>query len=116
MKINSFSDIIPALFYPLKEWAESSRTNWFIFIGFGLFMLFIMITIIFYFSKKFGKDDERTDVIYKNWAYVVLLTILIGDIILPNEYLVSQFTMYKYVISFLAGNIYFLIQTKKDFN
>ena len=66
--------------------------------------------------KTIGEPDERTNQYHKHWAYVVLMTILVCDIIFPKEYLVMQFFVYKYALAVLAGDIYFYIQYNKDFS
>ena len=116
MEIKSISDIPGAFFYPLKEWAEASSTNWNIFVGIPMMLLLVAAIAYIRLIKTIGEPDERTNQYHKHWAYVVLITILVCDIIFPKEYLVMQFFVYKYALAVLAGDIYFYIQHNKDFS
>ena len=116
MEIKSISDIPGAFFYPLKEWAEASSTNWNIFVGIPMVLLLVAAIAYIRLIKTIGEPDERTNQYHKHWAYVDLITILVCDIIFPKEYLVMQFFVYKYALAVLAGDIYFYIQYNKDFS
>lgn len=115
MKIKSISDIPEALFYNLKLWTEQSITNWNIFIMIPMILALIAVVFTFYFMKKIGKSDERTNGYYKTWAYFVLMSVIVLDILFPKTYFIQQFFAYKYAISFLVGAIYLGWQYKKDF-
>ena len=102
MEIKSISDIPGAFFYPLKEWAEASSTNWNIFVGIPMVLLLVAAIAYIRLIKTIGEPDERTNQYHKHWAYVVLITILVCDIIFPIEYLVMQFFVYKYALAVLV--------------
>lgn len=115
MKIESISDIPEALFYNLKLWADASITHWNIFVTLPMVLAIITVIASFYLIKKIGKADERTNGYYKNWAYFVLMSVIILDILFPKTYFIQQFFAYKYAISFFVGALYLGWQYKKDF-
>lgn len=116
MQIKSFSDIPEALFYSLYQWTEESIGNFNILIGVGMLLILIALVALLFLTKRIGNADERTNAIYKNWAFVLLMTIVICDIIFPKTYLILQFMTYKYIIALLVGDLYLLIKYKKDFS
>ncbi|MDQ0270381.1 DUF2178 domain-containing protein [Cytobacillus purgationiresistens] len=116
MKIKSISDIPNAIFYPLKSWAEQSSGNWNILIGVGGLLLIGSAIFAYFFYKKIGQDDERTNKIFLKSSYYMLLAIILCDMIFPNDYMWNIFFLFKYTLAFLAGGIYLAVQYKKDFS
>ncbi|HRM12855.1 MAG TPA: hypothetical protein PLV47_07825 [Flavobacterium sp.] len=114
MKIRSLADIPAALFYPLKEWTESSITNFNLFIGIITIFLFVSIFFVVVFSMKIGKSDERSSMINLKSMYCALVILITCDIFLPNTYLVNQFLIIKYGLASLGAGFYLMLQYRKD--
>lgn len=114
MKIRSLADIPAALFYPLKEWTESSITNFNLFIGIITIFLFVSIFFVVVFSMKIGKSDERSSMINLKSMYCALVILITCDIFLPNTYLVNQFLIIKYGLASFSAGLYLMLQYRKD--
>lgn len=116
MQIKSFSDIPEALFYSFYQWTEESIGNFNLMIGISMLLILISLAALLFLTKRIGNADERTNAIYKNWAFVLLMMIVICDTIFPKTYLILQFSTFKYIMALLVGDIYLLIKYKKDFS
>lgn len=115
MKIKSVSDIPSALFYNLKTWSEASSTNFNILVGVSTLLLCLAILGYILLARRIGESDERTNGIYKNFAFILLIVFLICDVLFPRTYLTNQFLVYKYALALIAGDIYLLIQYRRDY-
>ncbi|KRL56429.1 hypothetical protein [Furfurilactobacillus rossiae] len=115
MQIKSLSDIPDALFWPLKQWAEQSNLNFNILVGTGTLLLIFIMLAGYFMMRKIGKiQDERTATIYLTAASIMLSTSFICDIIFPNDYLINQFRMIKYIVMMLSGLIYLVVTYRKE--
>ncbi len=109
------TNISNSIFYPLKTWVENSNGNWNTLLGVGFIFLLIGIVLVYTFTKKIGREDERTNPIYLKSAYVMLLVIVLLDLLFPKEYMWQIFFLFKYSLAFIVSGIYLAIQYKKDF-
>ncbi|MEN1969714.1 DUF2178 domain-containing protein [Lentibacillus sp. N15] len=119
MKMNDDSitgKITNTIFEPLKIWAEESNSNWNMLIGIGFVLLVVGIIMLFVYTLKMGKGDERTGQIYLNNAVIILFVIILCDVIFPKEYMWQIFFLFKYAIAFIASGIYLTVRYKKDFS
>ena len=64
MKIKAISDIPNAAFYSLKTWAESSSMNLNMLVGIGFILIIIGAILVYFYTKKIGKEDEYSRKIY----------------------------------------------------
>ncbi|WKA53007.1 DUF2178 domain-containing protein [Planococcus liqunii] len=112
---NNFEAISNAIFQPLKSWAEQSTGNWNMLIGSGFVLLMIACTLAYIFYKKIGSEDERTERISLNSAFILLCVVILCDMIFPKEYMWQIFFLYKYSFAILAAGIYLAVRYKKDF-
>lgn len=109
------TDISNSIFYSLKTWMEKSNGNWNIILGLGFILLLTGIVLVYTFTKKIGRDDERTNLIYLKSAYAMLLVIVVLDLVFPKEYMWQIFFLFKYSLAFIVSGMYLAIQYKKDF-
>lgn len=112
MKIEEISDTV---FFSLKNWAETSTSNWNMLISSGFTLLLIGVILLYVFYKKIGKSDERTTQIHLRSIYIMLLGVILCDVIFPKEYMWQIFFLYKYSFAFIASGIYLAARYKKDF-
>lgn len=103
------------IFHPLKIWAEESNDNWNMMIVGGLVLMVIEGILLWVYSRKTGKTDERTSSIYLKCNYTILSVIILLDMIFPKEYMWQIFFLLKYSLAFIAGGIYLAIRYKKEF-
>ncbi|WP_163582810.1 DUF2178 domain-containing protein [Gracilibacillus saliphilus] len=106
---------IESIFDPLRTWAEQSPGNWNILLGSGFVLLVVGMILIFVFTKKMGKGDERTNLINLKSSLIMLCGIVICDLIFPKEYMWQIFFLFKYGLAFIASGIYLVVQYKRDF-
>lgn len=116
MKDNSISGkITESIFHPLKIWVEESNDNWNMMIVGGLGLMIIGGILLWVYSRKIGKNDERTSSIYLKCSYTILFVVILLDMIFPKEYMWQLFFLFKYSLAFIAGGIYLAIRYKKEF-
>lgn len=115
MTIKSISDIPNALFFNLKNWAESSSSNWNLLIGIGMIIMLLGIILVYTYTKKIGKEDEHSQRIYYISAIAMLITIVFCDIIFPKDYMWNQFFLYKYGLAFVVSGLSLAYQYRKQF-
>ncbi|MDT2388976.1 hypothetical protein ABQD95_14355, partial [Enterococcus avium] len=110
MKIKAISDIPNAAFYSLKTWAESSSTNLNMLVGIGFILIIIGAILVYFYTKKIGKEDEYSRKIYYKSTVAMLWTIVICDIIFPKTYMWNQFFMFKYALALIIAGLKFQVQ------
>ena len=116
MKIKAISDIPNAAFYSLKTWAESSSTNLNMLVGIGFILIIIGAILVYFYTKKIGKEDEYSRKIYYKSTVAMLWTIVICDIIFPKTYMWNQFFMFKYALALIIAGISMSLQYRKEFS
>lgn len=116
MKIKSLSDIPEALFYPVKQWVEADPVHLNILVAINMLLFIISIIAYMSLSKRIGRPDERTNAYYRNFAFAILIGLLVCEMIFPKTYMPYQVLAYKYAIALLVGDLYLFIQYKKDFS
>lgn len=109
------TEISNSIFHPLKMWVEKSNVNWNMLLGGSFILILAGIVLLYIFTKKIGRDDERTNPIYLKSAYIMLLVIVLLDLLFPKEYMWQIFFLFKYSFAFIASGIYLSIQYKKRF-
>lgn len=119
MKNNSISAISGAIsekiFHPLKVWVEESNDHWNMMIVGGLVLMIVGGILLWVYSRKIGKTDERTSPIYLKCTYIMFTVVVLLDCIFPKEYMWQLFFLFKYSLAFIAGGIYLAIRYKKEF-
>lgn len=103
------------LFNPIRNWVEVSNGNWNKLIGGGFLLLLVGIFLLYIFTKRMGRDDEKTELINLKSAYIMLLVIVLLDLLFPKDYMWQIFFLFKYSLAFITSGIYLAIQYKKDF-
>ncbi|SFM38626.1 hypothetical protein SAMN04487943_11630 [Gracilibacillus orientalis] len=114
--MNNPDEISHTIFYPLKTWAEASPGNWNMLLGSGFVLLLVGLILIYAYSQKIGKPDERTNQIHLRSAYILLWVVILSDIIFPKDYMWQIFFLFKYSLAFIASGIYLAVRYKKDFS
>lgn len=108
------TDLSNTVFEPLRMWAEESTSNWNILVGIGFLLVVVGIILLYIFTKKIGREDERTSPIYLKSASIMLLVIVLLDIFFPKEYMWQIFFLFKYSIAFLLSGFYLAIRYNID--
>ena len=117
MKNESISGkITNTIFEPLKIWVEESNSNWNMLIGIGFVLLIVGVIMLFAYTFKMGKGDERTSQIQLKCALIMLIGIILCDTIFPKDYMWQIFFLFKYAIAFIASGIYLAVRYTKDFS
>ena len=111
----SSTEISNAVFEPLRDWSEASPGNWNILLGSGFILLLLGLILVFGFTAKMGKGDERTSQISLKSALIILYVVIIFDIIFPKEYMWQIFFLFKYSLAFIASGVYLALRYKRDF-
>ena len=111
----SSTEISNAVFEPLRAWTEASSGNWNMLLGSGLALLLIGLILVFGFTVKIGKGDERTNQISLKSALIILYAVIFFDVIFPKEYMWQIFFLFKYSLAFIASGVYLAMRYKRDF-
>lgn len=102
------------VFEPFKNWAEESTDNWNMLIGIGFVLFIIAVILLFVYTVKIGKTDERTNQILLKCTLIMLFGIILCDIIFPKDYMWEIFFLIKYDIAFITSGLYLAVRYKRD--